>query len=480
MSLNVSGHNISDIYVGEDKINSIFVGEDLVYTAEKPFYDYFGFQIDDPTETASVGFEQFVTDGADMSKFPSYTIPTLYYSYDRNTWSAYTLGTGINIGSGYSYDAVYFKGDNLNTWFAYYMNSETYAIYNTYLKGMFTGSNVSAIGNIMALRYSTPTPSDPIPCDYCYQYMFYGCTSLTTAPELPATSLANVCYSSMFQGCTGLTEAPELPATTLTASCYAAMFSGCTSLTEAPELPATTMTSYCYRQMFYNCTSLTTAPELPATTLASNCYGDMFYGCTSLTTAPPELPATTLEAQCYSQMFSRCTSLTEAPELPATTLASRCYSSMFSRCTSLIEAPELPATTLSTYCYQTMFQNCFSLTTIHELPATTLADACYSGMFSGCANLEAIPQLPATTLPSQCYGNMFGYTTDAEFSTTNPGIRANSTQTATCPYEYRVPYAGTGSASSKALDTMFTTEGANTGFTPSINTTFYISVSVLP
>ena len=36
--------------------------------------------------------------------------------------------------------------------------------------------------------------------------MFEGCTSLTTAPELPATDLAYAtnCYQSMFQGCTSL------------------------------------------------------------------------------------------------------------------------------------------------------------------------------------------------------------------------------------------------------------------------------------
>jgi hypothetical protein len=60
--------------------------------------------------------------------------------------------------------------------------------------------------------------------------MFSGCTSLTTAPELPATTLANNCYESMFSGCTSLTTAPELPATTLTNNCYYYMFNGCTSL----------------------------------------------------------------------------------------------------------------------------------------------------------------------------------------------------------------------------------------------------------
>ena len=34
--------------------------------------------------------------------------------------------------------------------------------------------------------------------------MFYGCTSLTTAPALPATTLAESCYECMFADCTSL------------------------------------------------------------------------------------------------------------------------------------------------------------------------------------------------------------------------------------------------------------------------------------
>ena len=98
----------------------------------------------------------------------------------------------------------------------------------------------------------------------------------------------------MFRDCISLTTAPELPATTLANGCYSSMFSGCTALTTAPELPATTMTYNCYREMFKNCTSLTTAPDLPATTLyppnrtgdydgiTAGCYYQMFYGCSSL------------------------------------------------------------------------------------------------------------------------------------------------------------------------------------------------------
>ena len=86
------------------------------------------------------------------------------------------------------------------------------------------------------------------------------------------------------------------------------LFSCCSVLTSAPVLPATTLASYCYYNMFNCCTSLESAPVLPATTLASNCYYEMFYGCTSLTSAP-ELPAEKLSQECYKYMFRRCKKL---------------------------------------------------------------------------------------------------------------------------------------------------------------------------
>ena len=87
----------------------------------------------------------------------------------------------------------------------------------------------------------------------------------------------------MFNGCTSLTQAPELPATTLAYGCYQDMFYGCTSLTNTiGTLPATALAERCYRNMFNGCISLTTTPELPATSLANNCYENMFKGCASL------------------------------------------------------------------------------------------------------------------------------------------------------------------------------------------------------
>ena len=89
-------------------------------------------------------------------------------------------------------------------------------------------------------------------------YLFFGDTHIINAGSLilPATTLASSCYENMFSGCTSLTTAPALPATSLARSCYYYMFKGCTSLTTAPALPATTLANNCYYYMFHNCSSL--------------------------------------------------------------------------------------------------------------------------------------------------------------------------------------------------------------------------------
>ena len=120
-------------------------------------------------------------------------------------------------------------------------------------------------------------------------------------------ALENYSYFArgLFMNCTSLTSAPELPATTLADNCYSYMFNGCTSLTSAPELPATTLANYCYYNMFNNCKSLASAPELPATTLADYCYMGMFNGCKSL----KRIKMNASSGSWGTNMFNGCTSL---------------------------------------------------------------------------------------------------------------------------------------------------------------------------
>ena len=154
---------------------------------------------------------------------------------------------------------------------------------------------VACTGDIRTLlnwkNYSTVDTKNARFCS-----LFVRCTALTSAPELPATTLANVCYSNMFFGCTSLTSAPKLPATKLAESCYNAMFYGCTSLTSTPELPATKLANWCYTGMFNGCTSLTSAPILPATKLADWCYSNMFNNCKSLSTVTMLAPASEINS----------------------------------------------------------------------------------------------------------------------------------------------------------------------------------------
>ena len=180
---------------------------------------------------------------------------------------------------------------------------------------------------------------------------------------------------------------------------FCRMFPYCTQLTSAPELPAITLADGCYNFMFEGCTSLNIAPALPATTLADFCYCGMFWGCEALTTAPV-LKATTLAADCYNAMFCQCSSLTTAPELPATEMVKGCYYSMFGWCESLTTTPELPATTLANGCYSYMFHSCSSLKSITMLATDISADKCLdewvrnvpsTGTFTKSAGMEALP-----------------------------------------------------------------------------------------
>jgi len=204
-----------------------------------------------------------------LNKTGSPTSVTLETSTDGSTWSTYTFWTTITLNN--IWDKVSFRNTSTSdTGFS--------TDYNNYYQFVMTGS-ISAEWdtNYLLNKNSTTTVSS-----YCYYYMFYNCTSLTTAPSLPATTLASYCYYDMFYWCTSLTTAPQLPATALANYCYSYMFYNCKSLTTSPSLPATTLATQCYHNMFLNCKSLTTLPALPATTLAGSCYNTMFSKCSKI------------------------------------------------------------------------------------------------------------------------------------------------------------------------------------------------------
>lgn len=301
--------------------------------------------------------------------YERYEISGLQYSLNNGDWKD-VEETGIRVTFGGNNGTLRLRGKNHN---GTAKDSWNYATI-TFEKA---DENVTCTGDIRTLldheSYKTVATDQARFC-----YLFENCKALTSAPDLPAETLADNCYLSMFRNCTNLVNAPALPAETLNEFCYENMFEGCTNLKKAPELPATKLADYCYRSMFSDCKSLDTAPTLSVEDLAISCYSTMFKGCTSLKTAPV-LPAKSLKSYCYSKMFLGCTSLENAPALHATVLAKSCYSNMFENCTSLESAPELPATTLAKNCYEEMFKGCEKLSSVTMLaPSDQIKNIFYS------------------------------------------------------------------------------------------------------
>ena len=356
--------------------------------------------------------------------------PTLEYSKDKNTWNTITF----DWTAGEHTTEIPVK---LNTGEKMYFRNDTRKFSNSNSKYISFSSSVSsnAGGDIRTLSNYLDVNSETKPQNGMFVSLLDSNKYIVDASNLRLsyTTLENYCYQYMFWGCTSLTTAPALPATTLAENCYSGMFYNCTKLTSAPpELPATTLASACYTSMFYGCTSLTTAPALPATTLAGSCYNGMFYGCTKLTSAPPELPATTLKDYCYYSMFYGCTSLTSAPELPSTTLANGCYGSMFYGCRSLTSVTIYAETTASE-AFKNWLSDVSSSGTVYNNGFLDLPKNSPSGVPSGWT--ENIPEIQSITANPDTFTIEFNNETVTCNSTltitTTTGTTVTQTNTAT-------------------------------------------------
>ena len=196
---------------------------------------------------------------------------TLEYSTDASAWSTWDGTTTLSSATSGSDNVLYLRGTG-NT---------VITGGNSNYKWVLTGSDISCIGNIEnLLDYATVESGvHPTMAASCYEPMFDGCTSLTQAPALPATTLAEGCYASMFSGCTSLTQAPALPAATLADYCYYGMFNGCTSL----KLSSTKTGEYTQEYRI---------PTTGTGTTASNALTNMFAVTGGTFTGTPEINTT--------------------------------------------------------------------------------------------------------------------------------------------------------------------------------------------
>lgn len=137
------------------------------------------------------------------------------------------------------------------------------------------------MGNIMSLIYEDDFFEKKLSSsnEYAFSYLFKDSTTLVSAEHLILpNSTSNYCYYYMFRGCTSLSVAPKMPATTLSNACYWATYYDCSSLPIAPQLPATTLVQNCYRYMFYSCSKLSYIQCLATDISASSCTNNWVDG----------------------------------------------------------------------------------------------------------------------------------------------------------------------------------------------------------
>lgn len=123
---------------------------------------------------------------------------------------------------------------------------------------------VNIAGNVMGLIDGASGTIDQIPNNYCFYHLFENNKALKYVSDdfLPATELTPSCYEGMFYGCTSLVMAPNLPATVI-----------------APT-PATANAEYqdnCYKELFYGCSSLKYI-KLAFTENFNTCFDDWVNG----------------------------------------------------------------------------------------------------------------------------------------------------------------------------------------------------------
>ena len=258
---------------GKSYTYNLIVGKNKVTIGGVTVAEWGPDKIDGGKAEIIIPYVTFTADAAQtfkMTEHGDHKISGLEYSVNNGKWATVEAGTGVTFGG--TNGDLRLRGTNING---------TAPSLNAYSTITFTDSNVkvACTGDIRTLldwrNYSTVDTENARFC-----YLFSSCSVLTSAPELPATKLANDCYYYMFGYCTSLTSAPELKATTLADYCYYFMFFNCTSLTSTPELKATTLADYCYSYMFYGCTKLSTVTMLaPSDKITSwnNCVASWLY-----------------------------------------------------------------------------------------------------------------------------------------------------------------------------------------------------------
>ena len=275
VGVNGKAHRIIKAYIGDENGKA------------RPFWEK-------ETNIAENSLE-FVSDNSFTMNTNKLWNGTIEYNNGQG-WTAWN-GSQISSSNIDGRQRIYFRGSN-----------------NTYIMGSngsqanawkITGSNVECNGNLWNILDYNTVKQDKIPghASHCFYHMFDSCEALVKVPALGTKYPRPVSNNHTF-------EAPEY--------CYAYMFYGCSNILEPAELVSHKMRDYCYLAMYQNCVKLTKSadlsfPEVGTLPDAEYCYSNMFYGCSSL----EEVKNLGKKAgiSVFYRTFSHCNSIRTIPDI---------------------------------------------------------------------------------------------------------------------------------------------------------------------
>ena len=240
-------------------------------------------------------------------------------------------------------------------------------------------------------------------------YMFDGCSSLTSLNLSNLNTSAVTSMSGMFAGCSGLTSLNVSSFNTSAVTSMGRMFDGCSGLTSLNVSNFNTSAVTSMSGMFSGCNGLKELNVSNFNTAAVTNMDYMFYGCSGLTSLNVS-SFNTSAVTSMGRMFDGCSSLKELNVSNFNTSAVKNMSWMFYNCSGLKELNVSNFNISAVKDMSGMFSGCSGLKTILNLNTWRCERS--QDMFKGCTQLKGAVKYDGSKVNVTMANPTTGYFTD--------------------------------------------------------------------
>ena len=218
------------------------------------------------------------------------------------------------------------------------------------------------------------------------EYMFYGCSALTSLDLSSFDTSKVTSMRSMFEGCIRLTSLNVSSFDTTSVTCMHSMFYGCRRLSSLDLSRFDTSNVTDMAEMFYNCSGLTSLDVSSFNTSKVTDMTSIFYGCSGQT----GLNLSSFDTSNVTEMggmFKNCSNLIslDLSGFNAKNVTNMSY--LFSNCSGLTNLDLSGFDTSNVIDMHEMFFNCSGLTSLDLGSFNTSKVTNMTSMFYGCSSL---------------------------------------------------------------------------------------------